>query len=155
MRDMMILVGTETGNAEQIARALVEVFAYVELEPEIVDMFDASPELVRQSTHVLICTSTHGDGDLPANAERFVDALHAQTPDLSGVQFAVCALGDHLYDPYFCEAGKTFEQLLVTLGATPVIERFEIDGEPTDDDVEQAQAWALDVVDACRHVLLA
>jgi sulfite reductase alpha subunit-like flavoprotein len=147
------LIGTVTGNAEQVARELATVFEYSGIPSTLVDMYDASPEIVQQHNAVLICTSTYGSGDLPDNAEPFYNALMEEKPDLAHVRFAVCALGDHGYDPYFCEAGKLFEQLFMYLGATPVADRFEIDGDPDEAIVEQAQAWALDVTEALHGVL--
>jgi MioC protein len=152
MSRVLILVGTETGNAEYIATELATALEFEELESSIVDMFDATPALVREHDQVIVCTSTHGDGDLPGNAERFYAALQREQPDLSHVRFTVCALGDHLYDPYFCEAGKTFESLFGRLGATNVIERFEIDGEPDTEQIEGAMSWALDVAAAFGSV---
>lgn len=152
MDGILILIGTVTGNTEHVAAELAPVFEYSGLNPITVDMFDATPALVQQYNRVLICTSTHGDGGMPDNAERFYHALKDEAPSLNHVQFAVCALGDHDYDPYFCGAAITFERLFAQLGATPVAERFEIDGGPTEDDIEQAQAWSLDVVDAMLGV---
>jgi MioC protein len=148
MSKVLILVGTETGNAEYIATELAAALEFEGLESLIVDMFDATPAILREHDRVIISTSTHGDGDLPGNAERFYAALQGEQPDLSHLRFAVCALGDHLYDPYFCEAGKTFESLFERLGATKVIDRFEIDGEPDTGQIEGAMAWALDVAAA-------
>jgi sulfite reductase alpha subunit-like flavoprotein len=152
MSAILILIGTVTGNAEQVAAELATVFEYAGLTPTLLDMYDATPQLVQQHTNILICTSTHGSGDLPDNAEPLYNALLEQKPELQHVYFAVCALGDHGYDPYFCEAGNLFEQLFAYLGATPVAERFEIDGEPDEPTIEQAQAWAMDVAAALQGV---
>ena len=152
MHNVLILVGTETGNAEYIATELAAALEFEGLESSIVDMFDATPALVREHAWVIICTSTHGDGDVPGNAERLLAALRQERPDLGHVRFAVCALGDHLYDPYFCEAGQTFVSLFLELGATEVIDRFEIDGEPDTAQIEGAMAWALDVAAALQGV---
>jgi flavodoxin len=152
MSDILILIGTVTGNTEQVASELATIFEYEGFIPTLLDMYDATPEIVQQHEYVLIGTSTYGSGDLPDNAEPFYHALLEQHPDLQRVRFAVCALGDHGYDPYFCEAGKLFEQLFVHLGATPVAERFEIDGEPDKAWIEQAQAWALDVAEALQGI---
>jgi flavodoxin len=111
-------------------------------------MYDADLTIFEGYQDIVICTSTQGDGDLPANAEPFYNALEAAAPDLSSVAFAVCALGDHDYDPYFCAAGTAFAAVFERLGATQVMPNFELDGEPTELSIEYAQAWALDVA-AC------
>lgn len=148
MSDVLILVGTVTGNADEVARGLAEIFANSDMQPVVVDMDDANPATLLAYPHIVVCTSTYGDGELPSNAEHLYAALEQERPSLQGYQIAVCALGDHLYDPHFCEAGRRFELLCAELGATVASERFQIDGGPTSDDIEQAQAWALDVVDA-------
>lgn len=152
MTNVLILIGTVTGNTEQVAAELATIFEYEGLDPTLVNMYDATPELVQQYEQILICTSTYGSGDLPDNADPFYNALLEQKPDLQHVRFAVCALGDHDYDPYFCEAGKLFEQLFTHLGASAVAQRFEIDGDPDPQWIEQAQAWALDVAEALQGV---
>jgi flavodoxin len=145
---ILILVGTMTGNADSVAHELAAAFDLVDFAPTILDMYDADLTIFEHYQDIVICTSTQGDGDLPPNAEEFYDALETADHDLSSVAFAVCALGDHSYDPFFCEAGTTFTALFERLGATRVMPSFEFDGEPTELTVEQAQAWALDVA-AC------
>jgi flavodoxin len=145
---VLILVGTMTGNADSVAHELAAAFELVDFAPTVLDMYDADITIFEHNQDIVICTSTQGDGELPPNAEKLYDALETTAPDLSSVAFAVCALGDHDYDPYFCEAGTTFAALFERLGATRVMPNFEFDGAPTELTVEQAQAWALDVA-AC------
>jgi sulfite reductase alpha subunit-like flavoprotein len=149
---VLILVGTLTGNADAVARDLAAAFDLVDFTPTVLDMYDADLTIFERYQDIVICTSTQGEGDLPPNAEPLYDALTTAVPDLSSVAFAVCALGDHDYDPFFCEAGKTFAALFEQLGATRVMPNFEFDGEPTERAVEYAQAWALDVA-ACFHAV--
>jgi len=145
---VLILVGTMTGNADSVAHELAAAFALVGFTATVRDMYDADIALFEHYQDIVICTSTQGDCDLPPNAEHLYDALETAAPDLSPVAFAVCALGDHNYDPFFCEAGATFAALFERLGATRVMPNFEFDGEPTELTTEQAQAWAIDVA-AC------
>ena len=148
MHPVLILVGTLTGNADAVAHELAAAFELVDFVPTVLDMHDADLTIFEHYQDIVICTSTQGDGDLPPDAERFYDALETSTPDLGAVAFAVCALGDHDYDPYFCAAGTTFTALFEQLSAMRVMPNFEFDGEPTEQTIEQAQAWALDVA-AC------
>lgn len=148
MQEALILVGTETGTAEYVAGELAAALSAAGLTVRCVDMLQATPALLVAHEQVIVCTSTHGDGDLPLNAERFYVLLLRERPRLQHLRFAVCALGDHLYDPYFCQAGKTFEALLEQLGATRVLDRFEIDGEPETEYITAAQAWARQVAAA-------
>jgi flavodoxin len=56
--------------------------------------------------------------------------------------FAVCGLGDSI-SPDFCEGGRIWSRLPTKLGATRVVERYEIDGDPDEVDVEGARKWVL------------
>lgn len=145
MGEAVILFGTETGNAEELAQDLAAALAETGIEAEVVDMEDANPELLDGGRAVVVCTATHGLGDLPDNSVDFFEALGEEWPDLEGVMFCVCGLGDSLY-PDFCEAGRIWSSFLKDLGATEVVERYEIDGDP-DEDVESAREWVLEAAE--------
>lgn len=139
MERVRILVGTETGNAEDVASELAVTLEGVGFETETLDMEDAEPEVFLEERAVVVCTSTFGDGELPFNSEALYEALGDERPDLGGLLFAVCALGDSAY-PDFCAAGGIWSDLLSELGATEVIERYEVD-EAEDEEVEGACEW--------------
>ena len=115
-----IIVGTETGTAEFVAddiQALLEehgITASVELTHDWFASYQSAQANVSnvdatQETW-LLCTSTHGAGDVPHNLKPFVDAVDA-VPDLSAIKYAVIGLGDSSYDTY-CEAAKKVDSLL-------------------------------------------
>ncbi len=141
MDEAVILVGTETGSAEDVADHLASTLEELGIEPEIVDMEEAGPELLGGSRAVVVCTATHGDGELPDNSLGFYKKLEKERPDLGGVVFCVCGLGDSAY-PDFCEGGKIWSEFLSELGAEEAIERYEIDGFPKEGDVEGTREWA-------------
>lgn len=74
--------------------------------------------------HWIICTSTHGAGDLPDNIQPFAQQL--ATTKLPNVNFQIVALGDSNYDT-FCQAGHTIDQLMTNASATSVSEMFTVD----------------------------
>ncbi|MCK7493144.1 MAG: flavodoxin domain-containing protein [Comamonadaceae bacterium] len=76
---------------------------------------------------MLLCTSTHGDGELPDNLAPFARRLQEARPDLSHLRYGVIALGDQTYQNTSCRAGKDMDALLASLGAHKVGERLEID----------------------------
>lgn len=141
MDEAVILVGTETGTAEDVADELAEVLAQAGVEAEIADLEGAEPDVLDGRRAVVVCTATHGDGELPDDSVEFYEALEQQRPNLAGVLFAVCGLGDSVY-PDFCEGGRIWSRLLAQLGAWEVAERHEIDGPPENEDVEGAREWA-------------
>lgn len=58
MEEAVILVGTETGNAEDVAEELAVALEEGGVETEVVDMEDADPSLLDGSRAVIICTAT-------------------------------------------------------------------------------------------------
>ena len=142
----VVLVGTETGNAEDLAAEFAVTLEGAGVESEVVDMEDAEPRLLNGSSAVVVCTASHGLGELPDNSIGFFEALGEEWPDLEGVMFAVCGLGDSVY-PDFCEAGRIWSHFLADLGATEVIERYEIDGFPDQEDIEGACEWVEQAVE--------
>ncbi len=64
----------------------------------------------------------------------FYGRLEEERPDLGEVLFCVCDLGDDAYAD-FCEAGKIWIRFLTELWAQEVVERYEIDGFPEEEDV--------------------
>ncbi len=140
MEEAVILVGTETGNAEDVADHLAAALEERGIDAEIVDMEEAGPELLDGGRAVVVCTATHGDGELPENSIEFYERLEEERPNLRGLLYCVCGLGDSIY-PDFCEGGRIWSRFLAGLGATEVVERYEIDGFPEDEDIEAARGW--------------
>jgi MioC protein len=89
-----------------------------------------------------VCTSTHGDGELPDNIIPLAERLRRETPDLSHLRYGVIALGDQTYKATFCKAGKDMDALFAECGARKLGERLEIDActQPLPD--EEALNWA-------------
>ena len=121
-----ILYGTETGNAQDCAEELADAIVELGWTSEAIDLDDFEAEDITTLPFVLIVSSTHGNGDPPENAEHLMAFLKEDSPDLSSVHFAVCALGDSAY-LYFCQCGKDFDMYLEKCGATRVLPRVDCD----------------------------
>ena len=140
--DVLVLVGTQTGNSERVADALADRLGDLGFAVHVLDMAEAYPELMEDHRQVVAVTSTWSDGTFPDNAVDFVDAFEAVAPDLRGVRFAVCGLGDRDYDPYYQTAARRLADLFRQRGADEAAPPHEIDGGPTAADVDGAVAWA-------------
>ena len=120
-----ILWGSQTGNSEGLGKKLSKALTAKGHSPILRDMADVSPADLSASKHVLIITSTYGDGEPPDNAAALHAALHAEdAPALADVSYSVLALGDSSY-PDFCKCGREFDQRLSSLGArciAPIVE---------------------------------
>jgi sulfite reductase (NADPH) flavoprotein alpha-component len=122
-----ILWGSQTGNAEGLAKKLVKRLKKGNFEPEAHDMAAYDRSRLPQEKNLLVITSTYGDGEPPDNAAD----LHAwlmgdSAPRLDGVAFSVLSLGDTNY-PDFCKCGIEFDTRLEQLGASRLFDRVDSD----------------------------
>jgi len=105
----------------------------------MVDMSIADLAAVRR---LLVVTSTFGDGGPPDNAASLWGLLNSDdVPELTGLDYAVFAIGDPSYDD-FCGHGRGIDTRLGALGATALLPR--VDCEP--DYAEPAAAWLEQVI---------
>jgi len=122
-----ILYGTQTGNAEQVAMDAATAARNLGMAPEVYGLDDIEMAQLANMRHLVIVTSTYGEGEMPDNAQLFWEALSADTaPRLERLKFAVLALGDTGYDG-FCQAGKLIDTRLEQLGATRIAARLDCD----------------------------
>ena len=138
-----VLYGSQTGNCELLA----EDFAAASLAHGVaanVQPLDAvTPQDLSEVGHLLIITSTYGEGEMPDNAELFWEALSDEgAPRLESLQYSVLGLGDTGYDN-FCEAGKLLDMRLEQLGAQRLAPRVDCDVSYEDD----AAGWIATVVE--------
>lgn len=140
MAKFEIIVGSVLGASEYVADALQEVLlgqshsAEIHLTPQLSD-------LDREAIW-LICTSTHGAGDLPDNIQPFAKQLDAQ--NLSSVKFLIIGLGDSSYDT-FCMGAMQIETILLNASATLLYPALHIDvlhhPIPEDNAVDWLKNW--------------
>ncbi|MFJ4617567.1 sulfite reductase subunit alpha [Streptomyces sp. NPDC088812] len=138
-----VLFGTQTGNAEFLADELVAGARARGLGAAATALDAVTPERLAAMSHVLVVTSTYGEGEMPDNAGLFWEALQAGTaPRLEGLRYAVLGLGDRGYDD-FCQAAKLIDTRLEQLGAGRVHDRVDCDV----DFEEPAAVWTAAVLD--------
>jgi len=122
-----ILYGSQTGNAEALSQTAAKSARAKGLVPVVQALGDVDLDVFATMRHVLIVTSTYGEGEMPDNAQLFWDAISASTaPRLEQMHFAVLAIGDTGYDG-FCQAGKFIDMRLEQLGAKRVVDRIDCD----------------------------
>ncbi len=126
MQPVYVLFGTESGNAQGLAKRTGEALTKAGLEPIVVDMQDFEGPDLAKLQNLLVITSTYGNGDPPSNAEVVHAYLMKKCPPLPGLCFSVCALGDTTYDR-FANCGKEFDQKLEELGAERISPRVDCD----------------------------
>jgi len=124
---LTILFGTQTGNAETLAKRIAKEAGKRGFAPTTHDLAKYPVTQLASERSLLVITSTYGDGEPPDNAKAFWEFLAGGgAPKLPDLRFSVCALGDTNY-PQFCAFGKALDARLETLGAKRVHARVDCD----------------------------
>ena len=113
MNNPHIIVGSQLGATEYVADEIEQWLS----DNNITATIHTSPDLndiPTENAHWILCTSTHGAGDLPDNIEPFYQQLNDQQPNLNSVKCWLIGIGDTSYDTYN-QAAKTFQQRLISL----------------------------------------
>ena len=134
---LLVIFGTETGNAEELAEDAANMAKGFDLEATVMDMEDIEPDDISTSKRLIVVCSTWGEGEQPVNAQDLYDAVEeTEEGSMEGVNFAVLALGDTAFE-MFCESGKEWDKILEEKGGNRVNDRIDCD---TDYD-DYAEEW--------------
>lgn len=140
-----LLVGSQTGNAMLVAQLIADHTAKWGMRTHILNATDAAVTDYADLDGVLVCTSSHGNGELPDNLVASYQWLIDNKPDLSHLGYAVIALGDTTYSATYCGAGNTMDQIMSSLGAHRVQDHLRIDASiqpfPDDDAIRWLEQW--------------
>lgn len=134
--------GSQTGTSETLAKKFSKLAAKSGVEPTVVDLAKLDHSSLSQLEHLIIMTSTYGDGEAPDNAQAFYDYLHSEeVPSMEHLKYSILSLGDSSY-PDFCQCGIDFDTRLEGLGATALIPRLDMDVDFDDDYAN----WSKDIL---------
>ena len=138
MAKIEVIVGTTLGSAEYVAD---EMMAQLTDKGHQVQVH-LTPTLCEIDTHALwiIVSSTHGAGDLPDNIQPFFNEITEQKPDLSQVNFALCAIGDSSYDT-FCQGPEKLISAIQDCDAKAFVDKIQIDVQLDPVPEDPALAW--------------
>ena len=139
---LMILYGSQTGNAKGLAQQFQQKSEAAGYASKLVSMADFKPRQIKSESHVVIFVSTHGEGDAPDDAMELHEFLASKkAPKVPELKYAVLSLGDSSYE-FFCQTGKDFDERLKALGGTAILPRQDCDV----DYEEPASAWSDKVI---------
>ena len=143
---MTLIWASQTGTAEMLAKNLSRQLASAGLRTECLPAEQVSLSNLASSDSAIFVVSSFGDGEAPDHARSLWRALQADSVDqMPNLNFAVLALGDSSYAS-FCGFGRQLERRLVKLGAKPLLERLDCDGDP----VGQIDDWCEKLQTALR-----
>ncbi len=146
---LSIIFASQTGNAKGVAEALKEEAVAAGIAVELFDASDYKGKNLAKETHVIIVASTNGEGEAPDNAIELHEFLQSKkAPKLDNLHYGVIGLGDSSYE-FFCQTGKDFDAFLSKQGATPFIERVDLD---VDYEVPAAE-WRKQALDKVKEAL--
>ena len=143
-KDVTILYGSQTGNAQGIAEKAKKTLDSKGFKVTVSSMSDFKPNNLKKLENLLIVVSTHGEGEPPDTAITFYEFVHGKrAPKLDGLRYSVLSLGDSSYE-FFCQTGKDFDKKLEELGGTRIHPRVDCDLDYDD----PAAAWVEGVLSA-------
>ena len=146
--DLLLIFGTETGNAEELAEDAGHLSRNLDFTPKVIDMEDISLEDISSSKRLIVICSTWGEGEQPVNAQKLYDSVNGSEDHcLEGVNFAVIALGDTAFE-FFCESGKEWDEILQKKGGSRVVERIDCDVDYED----YVQEWILNTLSIMKKI---
>jgi MioC protein len=144
MASILILVGTESGNAQMVADALKPALEGAGHAVDVTDKAASRSDLEAHDVLLVVC-ATHGSGDIPSNILPLAETLERERPDLSGHRYGVIALGDMTYQDTYCGGGKKVDKVLELCGVRRVGERLEVDASsqplPDEEALEWVEGW--------------
>jgi MioC protein len=147
-REMMtlpiyMLVGSQSGNAAMVADVLGQRLRGRSLDVQQVSdsVAEAQSELLGDARVILVCCSTHGDGEVPDNLRDLEAALSACSRRLVDTHYGLVALGDRTYGERFCAGARRVEALLSRLGARSLGEALLVDASVQPFPDEAALEW--------------
>ncbi len=138
---VIILVATMSGTATFVADELADSLKGKGAKAFVVQMDKAALKMFETRHLFILCSSSHGVGEIPDNGKAFYELLQSERPDLSKVFYGTVALGDMTYSASFCGGGVQFDQIFADLGATQLVKRLEHDRRGGSFPEEEALAW--------------
>ncbi|KAM0669970.1 hypothetical protein ACQRIU_000365 [Beauveria bassiana] len=128
-RTVLVLYGSETGNAQELAEELGRTCQRLHFQSTVEEMSAVTLRALLQNELVIFVISTTGQGDMPHNSTLFWKRLlQRKLPAdcLAPVQYTCFGLGDSTYLKFNWAARKLIRRL-GQLGASAFYDTFEAD----------------------------
>jgi sulfite reductase (NADPH) flavoprotein alpha-component len=125
-----IAFGTETGNSKKLATSFAAKARKQGLSVKLASLDQYRLSDLSKEENFITIISTHGEGEPPAAAKKFIDHIRGNQLSLDRLQYSVLALGDSAY-PLFCKAGEDVDAHLGNQGAKRIypLQKCDVDFE--------------------------
>lgn len=143
MKEVLLAYASMSGNTEAIADVIEEVLIEEKLAVHRLEVFDLTPEDIRNFDHIILGSYTWGDGELPDEFLDFYDEM--DDIDFSQKKVAVFGSGDMSYD-IFCGAVDLLEEKVQSQGSSLMTAGLKVELAPYGEDVEKCKAYACSIV---------
>ncbi|KAF2150689.1 sulfite reductase flavo protein alpha-component [Myriangium duriaei CBS 260.36] len=149
-RSALVLYGSETGNAQDVAEEIGRLTARLHFETIILDLDSIDIRDLVKHTIVVIAISTTGQGEFPQNARAFWKTLlsnRLRSGVLRRMNFSTFGLGDSSY-PQYNVVHRMLHGRLLQLGAQLFCQRGEGNEQHPEGHSADLRTWILDLRDS-------
>lgn len=122
----LVLFASQTGQAEALAWQTARGLQAQGQPVRVLSLDALDLPTLAGAARALFIASTYGEGDAPDGASVFAAERMQGAASLTGVRYAVLALGDRQYT-HFCGFGRALDEWLLASGATPLQPRVDVD----------------------------
>lgn len=148
MATAQIVYASMTGNTEEIADIVANKLESLGVDVRNDECTTIESEEILDADIIVVASYTYSygeDGELPDEIVDFYTDLADM--DLSGKIYGVCGSGDTFYEE-FCKSVDEFDAMLGSRGATKGAENVKVDLAAEDEDIENLEKFAEDLVAA-------
>lgn len=138
IKKICVVTGSTLGGAEYVGEHIAEILDQQGYQVRL----EHGPEFdqIKNETHWLVITSTHGAGELPDNIKPLFEQIEFSSQSLSQLHFAVIGLGNSDYDT-FCYAVDQVEKVLTDKSAVQICDSLRMDMLNIMDPEQCAEQW--------------
>ena len=133
----VVMYASITGNNEEIAEFIQSYLTKINIETEIVDLFDGDENSADDKDLIVISPYTYDKGSIPSEMIEFFESL--KTKDWQGKKYIVIGSGDRFYGKDFGMAVDRFDEQMQKTKAERLADSLKIHTRIDDEDKADIQ----------------
>ena len=140
MKPINLVYGSVYGSAHYVMSQLQKTLEAAGHCTQLLEQ--PQPQQLNTECLLIVVTSTTGNGELPTRLQPLLQQLEHSKKGLTGLHYALVALGDSSYT-HFCGGGRKLAQALDACGAQALAPALEIDANHCINPEDEALPWIL------------